>query len=124
MAFRAYCDSKLMNVLFSAALANRLAGHGITVNSLHPGAIRSGFAVTERGFFGGLVRFGSFTLKSPEKGAETSIYLAGDPAVSEVTGQYFANCRRRTPSGAAQKIVAAERLWACSEGHIRIDPAL
>ena len=122
MAFRAYCDSKLMNLLFTSALANRLAGHGITVNSLHPGAIRSGFAARERGLFGGLVRLGSWVLTSPESGAKTSIYLAGDPAVADVTGRYFVNSRPRRPSRAARSVSDAERLWSVSEALIRVDP--
>ena len=38
-AMRAYSRSKLANVLFAAELARRLAGTGVTSNSLHPGAV-------------------------------------------------------------------------------------
>lgn len=122
MGLRAYSDTKLMNLLFTQALANRFAGFGITVNSLHPGAIRTGFAVQQKGWFGGLVRFGGWTLSSPESGAKTSIYLASDSAVGDITGKYFANCRPRRPSRAARNGAHAERLWTESERLVVIDP--
>ena len=122
MGLRTYCDSKLMNVLFTKALSNRLAGVGITANCLHPGAIRSGFAARETGWFGGLVRMGSWVLTSAETGAKTSIYLASEPKVADVTGHYFVNCRPRRPSRAARNVRLSERLWAASEALIEIDP--
>ena len=123
MAFRAYCDSKLMNIQFTKALARRLRGQGITVNCLHPGAVRSGFAVSEAGWFGGLVRFGSGVLKSPETGAKTPVYLASDPDVAGITGEYFYNRRLRTPSRAARDEAQSERLWTLSESLVQHDPA-
>ena len=121
-AMGAYCASKLFNIHFTTALARRLSEQGITVNALHPGAIRSGFAVKEKDFFGALVRFGGIFLTSPERGARTSIYLASDDAVCEVTGQYFINCKPRKPSKAARREADSERLWSVSESLITHDP--
>ena len=39
---KAYRRSKLGNVLFTRALANRLEGKGVTVNAVHPGAVATG----------------------------------------------------------------------------------
>jgi hypothetical protein len=52
---------------------------------------------------------------SPERGAETIVYLAASPAVEGVSGLYFAKCAPATPSRAAQDDDAAARLWADSE---------
>ena len=38
-SYDAYHESKLANVLFTKALAKRLAGTNVTANSLHPGAV-------------------------------------------------------------------------------------
>lgn len=40
----AYGQSKLANILFARELATRLQGTGVTVNSLHPGAVRTELA--------------------------------------------------------------------------------
>jgi retinol dehydrogenase-12 len=123
-AMPAYCASKLMNIHFTKALATRLVPSAMTTNCLHPGAIRSGFAVKEGDFFGGLVRFGSVFLTSPEKGARTSIFLASDPSVASVSGAYFSGCKVKKPSRAARHEETSERLWSASESLIRFDPAL
>jgi hypothetical protein len=56
--------------------------------------------------------------RSPDRGAETSVYLATSPAVADVSGRYFANSREKRPSAAAQDMDAARRLWAASEALI------
>ncbi len=121
-ALRAYSDSKLMNIQFTSELARRCADKGVTANCLHPGAIRSGFAVSEVGFFGALVRLGSPFLTSPEKGARASIYLASSPNVAQVSGAYFVGEKVRTPSRAARNREDSEALWAASEPYVRYDP--
>ena len=49
---------------------------------------------------------------SPEKGAQTSIYLASSPAVAQVTGKYFVKCAEAQPSPEARDESVATRLWA------------
>jgi NAD(P)-dependent dehydrogenase (short-subunit alcohol dehydrogenase family) len=112
-----YCRSKLANALFTLELAERLRGTGVTVNAVHPGVVRSGFALD--GDTRGLYRFfvdvaGRFML-SPEQGARTSIYVATAPELEGVSGQYFANSKQRRPSRAALDRQAALRLWEVSE---------
>lgn len=115
LGFPAYAESKLANVLFSYELARRLAGSGVTANTLHPGAVRTNFAGDAKGIFGlgfNLVR--PFML-SPEQGAQTSIYLASSPAVEGVTGKYFVNSRARRSSAVSYDPGVQARLWALSE---------
>lgn len=118
---KAYSDTKLMNILFTQSLAERWADIGVTVNSLHPGAIRSGFAVSQTGLFAWGARLLSPLLTSPEKGARASIYLASSPEVAVVTGSYFVGGNLRKPSGAARKSANAEALWRASEAVIAHD---
>jgi NAD(P)-dependent dehydrogenase (short-subunit alcohol dehydrogenase family) len=114
---RAYSRSKLANILFSNELARRLAGSGVTANSLHPGTVATGFARDDDA--SGLLAFGVKVIKpfilTPEKGARTSVYLASSPDVADVSGRYFIKCRPREPSAAARDEDAAARLWAVSE---------
>jgi hypothetical protein len=52
---------------------------------------------------------------SPEKGADTIVYLASSPEVANTTGAYFVKCKIAEPSLAARDDAAAKRLWAESE---------
>jgi NAD(P)-dependent dehydrogenase (short-subunit alcohol dehydrogenase family) len=113
----AYGQSKLANVLFTYALARRLAaaGQGVTANVLHPGVVRTNMGRNNRApwWWLGYTVFGWFGI-SPERGADTVIYLAAAPEVEGVSGQYFVE-RRAVPSSAASRDAdAAERLWVMS----------
>lgn len=115
MNFRAYAQSKLANILFTTELARRLQGTGVTANALHPGFVSSGFGRND----GSLMNIGMMLMRpfqiSPEKGAETTIYLATSPEVEGVTGGYFSKRKPARTSSAARDQAAAERLWAISE---------
>ncbi len=121
----AYSQSKLANVLFSSELARRLAaaGSAITSNALHPGFVASNFAKNN----GLLARFGMNLARlvavSPAAGARTPIYLASAAEVAQTTGEYFANCRPKTPSALARDEALAARLWSISEALVVLPPA-
>jgi NAD(P)-dependent dehydrogenase (short-subunit alcohol dehydrogenase family) len=116
-AMRVYGESKLANILFTNELARRMEGQGITANSLHPGTVRTGYGgdgdVTGPLALG--IKIGKPFFLSPRKGARTSIYLASSPDVEDVTGQYFAKCRPKSPRKWALDPDAARRLWEVSE---------
>ena len=110
--WKAYQRSKLCNILFTRELARRLAGTGVTANSLHPGLVATSFADNNRGW----MRFAFGIAKrviglSIEAGAETPVYLASSPAVEGITGLYFGKCKADSPSAAAQDYQVASRLW-------------
>jgi NAD(P)-dependent dehydrogenase (short-subunit alcohol dehydrogenase family) len=116
-SFTAYSQSKLANVLFSNALARRLEGTQVTVNSLHPGTVASRFGDNAQGLW---MRLGIAAIKrigavSPAKGAETSVYLASSPEVEGVTGKYFDKKRAVAPNPIALDQTAQERLWDISQ---------
>jgi WW domain-containing oxidoreductase len=110
---RAYGQSNVARILFTRALARRLSGAGITVNSLHPGVIGATHLFRHLNpLLQWLIRrFG----KTIPQGAATQCYLAGHPDVADVTGKYFSNCKIATPSRAAQDDALGERLWTVSE---------
>ena len=114
---RAYNQSKLANVLFTYELARRLEGSGVTANVLHPGVVRTAFGQEDsRGWMRLMLPVVRPFMKTPERGAETSIYLASSPEVEGVSGRYFANSKPKTSSRASYDTAAARRLWEVSAG--------
>lgn len=110
--FREYGRSKLANILFTRSLADRLEGQGITVNCLHPGAVATSLGTQNGGFLSSwLPRLLKPFFRSPEQGAETSIYLCCSDEVAAVSGAYFANCRQKKPKPWALDDDAGQRLW-------------
>jgi NAD(P)-dependent dehydrogenase (short-subunit alcohol dehydrogenase family) len=110
-----YGESKLANILFARELAKRLAGSGVTANSLHPGFVASNFGRENSGALGLIMPVLHLLAISEEKGAKTSVYLATSPDVARVTGKYFNKCREATPSRAALDDEDAAHLWQLSE---------
>lgn len=112
---KAYGRSKLANILFTRELARRLEGTGVTANCLHPGFVGSNFAKNN----GAIAKLVMLLLKpfarSPEKGAETAIYLCSSPAVEGVSGEYFVDCEIRSPRDFARNDEDARRLWEVSQ---------
>ncbi|XP_070403242.1 retinol dehydrogenase 14 [Nothobranchius furzeri] len=114
----AYSRSKLANLLFTSELARRLEGSGVTVNALTPGVVRTNLGrhvqipALAKPLFN-LLSWGLF--KSPEEGAETSVYLASSPDVDGVQGRCFADCRPQVLLDKATDPDLASKLWDISE---------
>ncbi|XP_054469563.1 retinol dehydrogenase 14-like [Anoplopoma fimbria] len=114
----AYSRSKLANLLFTDELARRLEGSGVSVNALTPGIVRTNLGrhvhvpVLAKPLFD-LISWGLF--KSPEEGAQTSVYLACSPDVDGVQGKCFADCKPQVLLGKATDQEVASKLWDISE---------
>ena len=112
---QAYPVSKLLNILFTAELARRLADTGVTANCLHPGFVRTSLGRDVPGVLGAVLPFVLRLRPGPAAGARTPVYLASSPEVDGVTGGYFVNCKPAEPSSLTKDTLAAARLWALSE---------
>lgn len=110
----AYNQSKLANILFTRELAKRLNGTNVTANSLHPGVVQtellSGLTWMDR-----LMLPPTIFMKTPKSGAQTSIMLAVDPDLANVTGKYFADCAIASESWKGRSDDDATWLWDESE---------
>lgn len=112
----AYADSKLANILFTNELAYRLELTNVTANCLHPGLVDTG--LVHAGSSWGMKALwwpAKPFMVSPERGAQTSLYLATAPEVAKVSGGYFKNSRPGRSSARAQNRTDAARLWRISE---------
>jgi retinol dehydrogenase-14 len=111
---RAYSQSKLANILFTYELARRLSGTSVTANALHPGVVRTSFGAEDpSGVQRMLVPVLRPFLKSPARGAATSIHLAS--GLVRVSGRYFVNSKPRASSARSYDEADARRLWEISE---------
>jgi len=114
-AFSAYGRSKLANVLFTRALARRLAGSGVTVNCLHPGVVATNIVPSNSPILRWLSPLAKPFMLSEARGARTSLKLALDATLDGVSGGYFdENGVAREPSAQARDDALGERLWAVS----------
>src|SRR5580704_11219258 len=108
-----YAQSKLANVLFTYELARRLAGTGVTVNCVHPGAVATNLA-RNNGLTTVAWKLASTFMKSPESGARTQVFLASSPEVNGITGKYFIDSKEARSSIESHDANIARRLWEVS----------
>jgi retinol dehydrogenase 12 len=112
LGFKAYGRSKLANILFTRELARKLKGTCVTANCLHPGFVATRFGDNNGGVFRvGIDIAKRLAARSVEKGAETVVYLASSPEAADVTGEYYFDCKPKTPSATASNDNDARRLW-------------
>lgn len=110
----AYSQSKLANVLFTYALARRLARTRLTANCLRPGTVASGFGSSLKGWSKALLWLLRPLMLTPVQGADTALYLATSPDVAATSGKYWFR-RQRSPSSALSLDQALqEKLWRLS----------
>ena len=121
---RAYSQSKLANVLFSYQLAERLRECGVTANALHPGMVRTSFGAEDPARIQRLlVPLLRPVMKSPARGAATSIHLASALELAQVSGLYFANRRPTKSSTRSYDQAVAARLWEASADLVSLTAA-
>jgi len=114
-----YGETKLANILFTLELAHRIEGTGVTAYCFHPGLVSSGFNRNNGVLMSvGMTLIAPFS-RSPAKGAQTMVWLADSPAVSNESGGYYVNRARAVPSKPAQDAAIARRLWEISEEQVR-----
>ncbi len=114
--FGAYGDSKLANVLFTRELGRRLAGSGATANCMHPGFVRTGFGSNNGGFSASFFKVVSALFaRTPEKGAETIVWLATSDEAASYNGEYFFDRKVERISKLAKDDALAKGLWELSE---------
>ena len=117
--FTRYGETKLANILFTAELARRLEGTGVTANAFHPGFVATGFNRNN----GVLMRLGMAIsrpfARSAQKGAESLVWLVDAEDAGQLNGAYVFDRRAVQPSLAAQNVDTARQLWQVSEEQTR-----
>lgn len=112
--WKAYGQSKLALVLFTHQLAKNLAGTDVTVNSVHPGTVATNIWSRPLGPAGFIMAIPKLFMTSPEKGAETIVYLASSPDAGNVNGEYWEKLKVKKSSDESYNEEIAQRLWDIS----------
>lgn len=121
----AYCNNKLAVVLCTRALAEKLKDKGVTVNSVHPGVVKTPIAVNSprvvASFFCSLQ---DICGKTALQGAQTAIFLAVHPKVSQETGKYYSDCKEGWLSYKAKSLKVAEDVFQASVRLLHLDDSI
>src|ERR1700722_6122596 len=107
----AYGRSKLANILFTRSLASRLDPTIVTASCLHPGGIATDIGDRAGALAGLGWRLAKLFLPGPEKGAETSIFLATTPDATAFHGAFVINEKIAEPDASARDDGLADALW-------------
>ncbi len=116
-SIKAYANSKLYNLLFTKELDMRMKENrfDISTNAVHPGVVSTGFGQNSDGFAGFLFKAGKYFFTTPEKGAQTTIYLATSPEGGKISGEYFKNKKITKTKDKIITATNAKKLWEITE---------
>src|SRR5919202_5149419 len=106
--------TKKANILFTYELAQRLKGTGVVANCVHPGGVNTRFGDNNRSLGTLIFRALKPFMRTPERGAETIVYLASSPDAAQVSGRYLMDREEVSPAQPRDE-VAQKRLWGVSE---------
>jgi NAD(P)-dependent dehydrogenase (short-subunit alcohol dehydrogenase family) len=112
--WKAYGQSKLGLVLFTHELAKKLQGTGVTVNAVHPGTVATKIWSRPFGPVGFIMALPKLFMTSPEKGAETIVYLASSSDAKGLNGEYLEKLKVKKSSDESYDEEIAQRLWDVS----------
>jgi NAD(P)-dependent dehydrogenase (short-subunit alcohol dehydrogenase family) len=121
---RAYSRSKLANVLFSAELARRLEGTGVTSNSVHPGSVATNIWSGAPGWMQPIIFVALRPFfRTAAQGGETIVRLAAEPSLEGVTGRYFEKSQQMDAAPLARDPALARKLWQASAELVHLPAA-
>ncbi len=114
-AMRVYGKSKSANIHFTRELARRYGSPQLTINCVHPGGVSTNLGAGQGPWLDVLHKVVMLFMKTPEQGAQTSIFAATSPDVAGKNGAYYSDCKLKEPAAHCRDEKTARELWAVSE---------
>jgi NAD(P)-dependent dehydrogenase (short-subunit alcohol dehydrogenase family) len=113
---KGYGASKVAQLLTVWELADKLKGSGVTINAMHPGAVRTNIGMNNNLLYQWYQRFLLWPLlKDPKISGEAIYYLAAAPEMAEVSGRFFNLTIDEKPAVHALDRDLGKRVWEISE---------
>jgi len=114
---KSYAHSKLLFLIYSNELQRRLKAKDskVTVNSLHPGAVKTDLARHFKGVTGAIFSVAQKIFITPEKAAHLPLYLASDPDLEGKGGEYWSGPKAVSASKLGNDEELAKKLWKVTE---------
>ena len=111
-----YGASKVAQLLTIWELADRLQGTGVTINAMHPGAVRTNIGMNNGLLYQWYQRLLIWPiLKAPRISGEAIYYLAAAPEMAEVSGRFFNLTIDEKPAAHALDRALGKQVWKISE---------
>lgn len=114
-AMRVYGKSKSANIHFTRELARRYGSADLTINCVHPGGVATNLGAGQGPLLDVLHKVVMLFMKTPEEGAETSLYAATSPDAAGRNGAYYSDCKLKEPAAHCRDGATATQLWDVSE---------
>ena len=115
-AMRVYGKSKSANIHFTRELARRFASPELTINCVHPGGVSTNLGSGQGGpLLRAIQKLVMSFMKTPEEGAQTSLYAATSAEAAGRNGAYYADCKLKQPAAHCRDDATAKQLWEVSE---------
>ena len=112
---KSYGSAKLAQLLSMLILTEHFEGSGVTVNAMHPGAVKTGTGQENGPVYKWFKRnFLDRSLRSPEVSAEALFFLGASEKMEGISGKFFNLTTREDPAPPALDIETARDLWALS----------
>jgi NAD(P)-dependent dehydrogenase (short-subunit alcohol dehydrogenase family) len=112
----AYGAAKIAQLHTARVLAEQLKDDDVSVNVMHPGAVRTNIGMNNGFFYRLYSRYIlRWFLKEPASSGEAIYFLVSDPDLKSVTGRYFNQTIEEKPAWYAVRPEITDKVWASSE---------
>ncbi len=116
IALRSYGAAKTAQLLTAWQLTEQLKGSGVTVNAMHPGAVRTNIGMNNGILYRLYNRYILYWfLKDPDVSGKAIYYLAAAPELENISGKFYNQTIEELPAVHARDHEKGQKLWDVSE---------
>lgn len=113
---RSYGAAKVAQLHTVRHLTQQLNGTGVTINAMHPGAVKTNIGLDNGPLYRWYRRnFINRFLDDPEIAGDALYYLAAAPELADVSGRYFNLTIEEPPASYVMDPALTPRVWQISE---------